>query len=237
MSPPARSASARSAPARSAAPGPELRVYLLVKDLQRQFAAYLGTPTRARGYPPFVGQHSLIVEVAPGLAIERVTDLALRAVPAVEPGILFVERQFGVLEVHAADLADVEQAGQAILAGLGADPADQLRPRILFADVIEDLTDRQAVIINRNRGGSMVIPGDTLGVCEVTPALFATVAANEAERAAPGVTLVDVSMIGVAGRIYLAGATDAVTTAQQAMAEVLAAVEGREHRGASHAAP
>jgi len=91
------------------APAPELRVYLLVRDLQRQFAAYLGTPTRARGYPPFEGEHSLIVEVAPGLAIERVTDLALRAVPAVEPGILFVERQFGVLEVHAPVLADVER--------------------------------------------------------------------------------------------------------------------------------
>ncbi len=90
-----------------APPRPELRVYLLVQDLQRQFAAYLGTPTRARGYPPFAGEHSLIVEVAPALAIERVTDLALRAVPTVEPGILFVERQFGVLEVHGADLADV----------------------------------------------------------------------------------------------------------------------------------
>ena len=225
-----------------AASGITLRVYLLVKDLQRQFAAYLGTPARARGYPPFAGQHSLIVEVAPGLAIERVTDLALRAVPTVEPGILFVERQFGVLEVHAADLADVERAGQAILAGLAADPADQLRPQILFSDVIEEVTDRQAVIINRNRGGSMVIPGDTLGVCEVTPALFATVAANEAERAAPGVTLVDVSMIGVAGRIYLAGETAGVQAAQQAMAGVLGAVEGREQGadvrgGASHAAP
>jgi hypothetical protein len=222
------------------ASGITLRVYLLVKDLQRQFAAYLGTPTRARGYPPFEGQHSLIVEVAPGLAIERVTDLALRAVPTVEPGILFVERQFGVLEVHASDLADTERAGRAILDGLAADPADQLRPRILFADVIEDITDRQAVIINRNRGGSMITPGDTLGVCEVTPALFATVAANEAERAAPGVTLVDVSMIGVAGRIYLAGQTADVTAAQQAMAGVLAAVEGRDHGGdgvVAHAAP
>jgi hypothetical protein len=226
-----------ASPREPAAGGIALRVYLLVKDLQRQFAAFLGTPTRARGYPPFEGQHSLIVEVAPGLAIERVTDLALRAVPAVEPGILFVERQFGVLEVHAASLADVERAGQAILAGLGADPADQLRPEILFADVIEDLTDRQAVIINRNRGGSMVIPGDTLGVCEVTPALFATVAANEAERAAPGVTLVDVSMIGVAGRIYLAGQTADVTAAQRAMAEVLSAVEGRDQTGGSHASP
>ena len=211
------------------APTPELRVYLLVRDLQRQFAAYLGTPTRARGYPPFEGEHSLIVEVAPGLAIERVTDLALRAVPAVEPGILFVERQFGVLEVHAPDLADVERAGQAILSGLGADAADQLRPKILFSDVIKDVTDRQAVIINRNRGGSMVIPGHTLLVCEVTPALFAAVAANEAERAAPGVTLVDVSMIGMAGRIYLSGATPDVLRAQQEIAAVLGAVVGREH--------
>jgi len=211
------------------APAPELRVYLLVRDLQRQFAAYLGTPTRARGYPPFEGEHSLIVEVAPGLAIERVTDLALRAVPAVEPGILFVERQFGVLEVHAPGLADVERAGQAILAGLGASAVDQLRPKILFSDVIKDITDRQAVIINRNRGGSMLIPGHTLLVCEVTPALFATVAANEAERAAPGVTLVDVSMIGVAGRIYMSGATPDVLRAQQEIAAVLGAVEGREH--------
>ncbi len=211
------------------APAPELRVYLLVRDLQRQFAAYLGTPTRARGYPPFEGEHSLIVEVAPGLAIERVTDLALRAVPSVEPGILFVERQFGVLEVHGPDLADVERAGRAILAGLGADAADQLRPKILFSDVISGVTDRQAVIINRNRGGSMLIPGHTLLVCEVTPALFATVAANEAERAAPGVTLVDVSMIGVAGRIYMSGATPDVLRAQQEIAAVLGAVEGREH--------
>ncbi|HEX9540509.1 MAG TPA: microcompartment protein [Streptosporangiaceae bacterium] len=209
-------------------PAPELRVYLLVRDLQRQFAAYLGTPTRARGYPPMQGEHALIVEVAPGLAIERVTDLALRAVPAVEPGILFVERQFGVLEVHGGDLADVQRAGQAILAGLRASAADQLRPRILFTDVIEDVTDRQAVIINRNRSGSMLIPGETLLVCEVTPALFAAVAANEAERTAPGVTLVDVSMIGMAGRIYLSGPADDIRRAQQAIADVLGAVEGRE---------
>jgi hypothetical protein len=206
----------------------ELRVYLLVQNLQPQFAAYLGTPTRARGYPPFAGQHALIVEVAPALAIERVTDLALRAVPTVEPGILFVERQFGVLEVHGAGLGQVEQAGQAILAGLQAKAADQLRPRVLFCDVIEDITDRQAILINRTRGGSMILPGDSLLVCEVTPALFTALAANEAERAAPGVTLVDVSMIGVAGRIYLSGPADTVTAARDAIIAVLDQVEGRE---------
>jgi hypothetical protein len=204
-----------------------LRVYLMVRDLRPQFAAYLGTPTRARGYPPFAGQHALIVEVAPALAIERVTDLALRAVPSIEPGILYVERQFGVLEVHGPDLDDVRRAGQAILDGLGASEKDQLKPEILFSDVIEDVTDAHAIIINRNRAGSMILPGDTLGICEVTPALFAAVAANEAERAAPGVTLVDVSMIGAAGRLYLSGASHDVRRAQQAIAAVLGSVEGR----------
>ncbi len=208
---------------------PELRVYLLLEDLQRQFAAYMGTPSRARGYPPFEGQHSLIVEVAPGLAIERVTDLALRAVPAVEPGILFVERQFGVLEVHAADLDDVRRAGEAILEGLGASAADQLRPQVLFHDVIEDVTDQHAVIINRTRQASMLMPGTTLLVYEMTPALFATVAANAAEKVAPDVTLVDVSMIGAAGRVYMSGSTPDILRARDEITRVLQEVEGREH--------
>lgn len=205
----------------------ELRVYLLLEDLQRQFAAYMGTPSRARGYPPFEGQHSLIVEVAPGLAIERVIDLALRAVPAVEPGILFVERQFGVLEIHGSDLDDVRRAGAAILEGLGASPEDQLKPRVLYTDVIEDVTDQHAVIINRNRQASMLMPGETLLVCEMTPALFATVAANAAEKVAPGVTLVDVSMIGAAGRVYMSGSTEEVLRAREEIERVLEAIEGR----------
>ena len=75
----------------------------------------------------------------------------------------------------------------------------------------------------------MVLPGETLLVYEVTPALFAAVAANEAERAAPGVTLVDVSMIGAAGRIYLSGPTAEVRRAQREITAVLAAIAGRDH--------
>jgi hypothetical protein len=208
-------------------PAPELRVYLLLEDLQRQFAAYLATPSRARGYPPFEGQHSLIVEVSPGLAIERVIDLALRAVPAVEPGILFVERQFGVLEVHGADLDDVRQAGAAILEGLDASPSDQLAPRTLYCDVIEDVSDQHAVILNRTRQASMLMPGQTLLVYEMTPALFATVAANAAEKVSPKATLVDVSMIGASGRVYIGGTTEDVVRARDEITRVLESVEGR----------
>lgn len=216
-----------AAPAPSA--GPELRVYLPIEDLQPQFAAYLETPTRARGYPPYAGQHALIAEVAPGLAIHRVADLALKSVPSIEPGILFVERQFGVLEVHGEHLEEVQAAGQAILEGLGASADDQLRPRILYEDVIEKVTDQHAVIINRSREASMLLPGESLLVYEMTPALFAAFAANEAERAAPDNTLVDVSMIGAAGRVFISGTTDGVSAARRAIREVLEAVNGRAH--------
>jgi hypothetical protein len=220
-------AGAKGAPGAGA--GVELRVYLPIPDLGRQFAAYLGTPMRARGYPPAEGDHALIVEVAPALAIERVIDLALTSVPEVEPGIHYVERQFGVLEVHSRDPRDVERAGEAILAGIGATPEDALKPRLLYVDVIEDVTDQHAVILNRNREASMILPGQTLLVVEMVPALFAAVAANAAERAAPGLTLVTVSMIGAAGRVYLSGATADVHAARAAIEETLDTVTGREH--------
>ena len=132
-----------------------------------------------------------------------------------------------MLEVHAADAADVARAGEAILAGIGAKAGDQLRPQVLYRDVIEDISDQHAIIVNRTRQASMVMPGQTLLVCEMTPALFAAVAANEAEKAAPGLTLVDVSMIGAAGRLYLAGDSGSIETALAAIDEVLGSIEGR----------
>jgi|SRR5690625_1680533 len=205
-----------------------LRVYLMVRDLQRQFAAYMGTPTRARGYPPYEGEHALIVEVAPALAIERVIDLAVRSVPSVEPGILYVERQYGVLEIHAEELEDVERAGKSILSGIGAEPDDQLKPRILYHDIIDDITDQHAIILNRTRGGSMIMPGESLLIYEMEPALFAAVAANEAERAAPNITIADIQLIGATGRIFICGHHSDVRVARDKINEVLKSIVGRD---------
>ena len=216
------------AAAKTAAKG-ELRVYLTLENLQPQFAAYMGTPTRARGYPPYAGQHALIIEVAPGLMIERVMDLALKADPDLEPGILFVERQFGILEIHGSDKAKLLAAGRAVLQGIGLNEGDQLRPKILFTDVIEDIADQHAVIINRNRQASMILPGETLLVCEMVPALYAAIAANEAEKVAPSLTLVDVQMIGAAGRVYMSGKSADVERGLAEIERVLATIEGREN--------
>jgi hypothetical protein len=208
----------------------ELRVYLLVEDLSRQFAACMSTPTRARGYPPMQGEHSLIIEVAPALAIHRICDLALKKMPDMEPGLLYTERQYGILELHSGNLVELQQAGQAILDGIGRKAADQLKPRTLYADIIENVSDQHAIILNRTREASMLLPGTSLLVYELEPALFASVAANEAEKAAPGITLVDVQMIGASGRLFLSGSRGECERARNRIDEVLGAVMGRPAR-------
>ena len=206
---------------------PELRVYLMLEGLQRQFAAYLSSPVPARGYVPLEGMHSLIVEVAPGLAIERVIDLALKSVPSLEPGILAVERQFGVLELHSEDREALDRGGRAILEWLGAKPEDQLKPRLLFSDIIEDVTDQHAVIVNRSRQANMILPGQSLLLIECVPALFAAFIANEAERAEPAISLVECRMIGASGRLYMAGEADALRAVLDRVGKAVGALPGR----------
>jgi hypothetical protein len=205
----------------------ELRVYLKIERLGRQFASYMGSPTRGRGYLPLEGMHSLIVEIAPALAIHRVIDLALKSVPNVEPGMLYVERQYGILELHSRDPADLEDAGRAILDGIGASAADQLRPQVLYTDIVDDVTDQHAVILNRNREASMILPGECLLLVELAPALFAAVAANEAEKVAPELTLVDCQMIGASGRVFMSGARRDAERAREHILAVLATIGGR----------
>ncbi len=206
----------------------DLRVYLPVPDLMPQFAAWLSTPTRARGYPPFEGQQSLIIEVAPALAIHRIADLALKVAPALELGLLYTERQFGLLELHADSMSDVEAAGEAILDGIGARPEDQLSPRTLFNDIIENLNDQHAIILNRTRDASILVPGVSLLIYEMQPALFACVAANEAERAAPGSVINDIQMMGASGRVFMSGTTAEMEAARDAIDRTLKAIKGRK---------
>ena len=205
----------------------ELRVYLKIESLRRQFAAYMGSPTRGRGYVPLEGTHSLIVEIAPALAIHRVIDIALKSVPSVEPGMLYVERQFGILELHSSEMADLDAAGQAILAGIEAKESDQLRPQVLYTDIVADVTDQHAVILDRNRDASMILPGECLLLVEMAPALFAAVAANEAETVSPGLTLVDCQIIGASGRVFMSGKMEDAERARDHILSTLAGIKGR----------
>lgn len=46
---------------------------------------------------------------------------------------------------------------------------------------------------------------------------------------APSLTMVDVRMIGAAGRLYVSGTVEDVTTARDRITTILAAIEGRDH--------
>ena len=93
-----------------------LRTYCLLDNLQPQLAAYVATTSRAFLPVPHVA--SLWVEIAPGMAINRVTDTALKATQC-QPAMQVVERAYGSLEMHHEDIGEVRAAGSAILDGLG----------------------------------------------------------------------------------------------------------------------
>jgi hypothetical protein len=86
------------------------------------------------------------------------------------------------------------------------------------------------MMVNRTRSGMLVLGGDTLYTLEVNPAVWALLAANEAEKASP-VRLVGLENNGAVGRLRLAGSDAAIDSAVAAVERALAEVAGRANRG------
>ena len=55
----------------------KLRTYIFIDALQPQLATYLGTVSQ--GFLPVPGDACLWIELAPGMAVHRLTDIALKA--------------------------------------------------------------------------------------------------------------------------------------------------------------
>jgi hypothetical protein len=201
----------------------ELRSYVYLDNLQAQHAAYIGTV--AVGFLPVPGDTSLWIEVSPGIEINRITDIALKAA-VVRPGVLFVERLYGLLEIHASNQGEVRAAGQAILNHLGVHSQENIKPQVVSSQIIRNIDPYQAQLINRNRRGQMLLAGQTLFVLEVQPAAYAALAANEAEKAAL-INILQVSAIGSFGRLYLGGQEQDIIAGSNAALNAIANVQGR----------
>ena len=197
----------------------ELRSFIFLDRLQPQTMCYLGT--WVRGSLPRADYAAQIIEVAPGLDIEPLTDVALKHAE-VGAGILFVERQFGYLEIHGPTSA-VRSAADAALQQLGTDASSAMAPTILASRIVPKIDRQHAFLINRNKTGSMALPGQSMFVLEMQPASYAILAANEAEKAAR-VTVVDYRMVGATGRVYLTGTESEVRAAAEAAEAALQAV-------------
>ncbi len=201
----------------------DLRAYVILDSLQAQFASFQATISK--GYLPKVGQASLFVEIAPGMAINHLTDIALKSTD-VTPGMQIVERHFGMLEVHSDSQADVRQAGQAILDSLGLKEQDRHKPRVVSNEVVRHIEDTQSMLINRMRHGTMILSGQTLFVLEVEPAAYAALAANEAEKAA-NINILEVRAVGSFGRVYIGGEEKDVEVAHDAAVQAINSVTGK----------
>ena len=201
----------------------DLRSFVFLDSLQPQHAAFLGTV--AKGFLPTAHQASLFIEVAPGITINRLTDIAVKAT-SVKPGMQIVERLYGLLEIHHDEQAEVRRAGEAILAEIGRKEEDRIKPEILSSQVIRGLDDRQTQLINRTRHGHMIVAGESLYTLEVQPAANAAIAANEAEKAAHIKVLESVSF-GSLGRVYLAGMDRDIDVAVPAAEAALKSMGGR----------
>src|SRR5210317_2104647 len=123
----------------------ELRSYVFLDSLQSQHSAFLGTV--ARGFLPLPDDASLWIEISPGIEINRITDIALKST-GVKPGMQIVERLYGLLEVHSSSQAETRAAGAAILAALGLEESDRLKPRVISSQIIRNIDPHQTQLIN-----------------------------------------------------------------------------------------
>jgi hypothetical protein len=202
----------------------DLRTFAFLDCMQPQLASQVAAT--ARGFLPVVGQAALYVEIAPGIEINRLTDVAIKTT-AVQPGLQVVERAFGLLEIHHEDQGQVKEAGRAILENLELEEVDRLQPRIVTSQTIKDIHDYQSQLVNRtSRSANLLLPGDMLYILEVHPAGYAALAANEAEKNAR-VKIVEVRGSGAFGRVYFCGEEAEVEVGRDAVHRSLESLDGR----------
>jgi hypothetical protein len=199
-----------------------LRTYVFIDDLQPQLAAFIGTT--ARGFLPVAGVASMFIETAPGLIINRIMDVALKATSCT-PAIMVVERAFGLLEIHEHDKGQVQLGGQAVLDYLELDEHDRVKPRVVSDQVIRAVEPYHAQLINKLRYGDMLLAGESLLILETEPAGYIAFACNEALKSAR-VKMLDAQLFGAYGRLYLSGPEAQIDAARDAALRGLSTISG-----------
>jgi hypothetical protein len=202
----------------------ELRALTVLDSLQPQLTGFLQTV--CSGFMPREEESAAFIEIAPGIAINQLTDVALKTTTC-RPGMQIVERAYGMLELHEKDKGQVEAAVDAICTQMGVKREERIKPRVVSSQIITGIDGHQAQLINRMRHGDMIVAGQTLYILEVYPAAYAALAANEAEKAAD-IHLLEVISFGAFGRLWLGGSEANITVAAAAAEAALAKVTGRD---------
>ena len=188
-----------------------LRVLAHVDRMGPQYAAYWGL--MAQGSLPRAGDSQLLVEVSPSNAVFPLTDVAMKRTAVRSAGTL-VERDFGLMELHADTSDVVLEAADAILEALDLDWADRLAPAVVSSQLLPNITPDHSQLFNKIRRGAWTQPGDTLYVLEVSPAAWVYLIANEIEKGVD-IELVRAAGTGLYGRLIVAGTESAAQMAER----------------------
>ena len=200
-----------------------LRTYSFIDSLQPQLTAHVCST--CRGFWPVPYEAALFIEIAPGMAIHKLLDRALKET-RVHPATIVVERAFGMVMLHSEDKGEVHTAGEAILNELHVDESEKLKPRIVTHEIIRSIEPDHAQCVNKIRYGSMIVPGESLLIIESEPAAYIALAANEAEKAA-NVQLLECQSFGAFGRLYMSGNEADIDCAAEAAIAALEGIQGK----------
>ena len=200
-----------------------LRTYVFLDSLQPQLTAHICST--CRGFWPVPYEAALYIETAPGMAIHRLLDRALKGTK-VHPATIVVERAYGMVMLHLEDKGEVLSAGQAILDELGHVEEDRVKPKIVTNQIIRSIEPDHAQCVNKIRYGSMITPGESLLIMETSPAAYISYAANEAEKAA-NVRLLECTSFGAFGRLYMSGSEAEIDYAAEAANAAINSISGQ----------
>jgi ethanolamine utilization microcompartment shell protein EutL len=203
--------------------GFDLRAILQIDRLLPQFAAYTGAVVQ--GAVPLAGDTLLVGEMGPGNEVFRVVDVALKAAD-VQACSQVVEREFGFFVLRSPVNSEVTAAREALLSYLSLGEDARRAPSVESRQVITSVAPYQAQLLNKRKAGSLLVPGETLGILECAPAAYIMAAANDAEKAA-SIKILDVRSVGRFGRLFLSGSEADVRAAIDAAVASLEAFEGR----------
>ena len=201
----------------------QLRTYVLIDNMQPQYAAFTGK--RTLGMIPVEGDAQIYMEIAPAAEVYKVMDIALKTT-GVQPGYLSMGREYGFLEIHSSHQEAVQYTGQKALEALGLTEVERLKPRVLSANLTSSVDPYEAQLINAGNSGGLILANETLCVIEVVPAAYIVLAANEAEKAAK-ITLNHYSGSGAYGRLMISGSDSAVMQSRDAAIAAIEALNGR----------
>lgn len=201
-----------------------IRALLQIDRLQPKMAAYTGATVQ--GSIPLAGDTILLGELAPGNEVFTLIDIALKA-SRVEATSQIVEREFGFFILRSPINTEVSAARDAILAELGMSLGDRMKPRVESTQIINSVEPYQAQLLNKWSAGSLVVPGQTLGILECAPAAYIAMAANEAEKAA-NIDIIAVRTVGRYGRFFMSGTESSVEAAMDAATDAINSVDGVE---------